>query len=326
MGGISVILCCYNSSKRLPKTLKYLANQKVSKNLNWELVLVNNNSSDNTSIVAQKLWENYDTDVPLNIVDESKAGLSFARDKGIKTAKFDILLFCDDDNWLDSNYIDNVFDKFKKHPNLGAVGGWCDAVFEGEKPEWFDLFSGNFAVGRPMEKSGFLEKPNSYLYGAGMALSRQAYKHLVKKGFKNILTDRKGKQLSSGGDVELIYALRLIGYDVYFDDELHFYHYMPDQRMSWEYLNRLRESMYWSNFVLGIYIDVQMHNSLTTKRLSKKIKNDTLFIVRKTNDLKKLDKFKVLFLKNQIEVRKLFLKNILFYLRSRKKIKLLRKE
>ena len=166
--------------------------------------------------------------------------------------------------------MENVLLNFINTPELGAVGGWCEPVFEEQKPEWFDMFAGNFAVGKPVQQAGFLTEPGQYIYGAGLALSKKAILELDNRGFKNILSDRKVKELSSGGDIELIYAIKLIGKQVAFDDKLFFYHFMPTSRMTYEYLIKLRSSMYWSNFVLSIYVDALKSISLNFKSLVKR--------------------------------------------------------
>jgi glycosyltransferase involved in cell wall biosynthesis len=324
INGVSVILCCYNSGKRLTETLKHLAAQKVDEAVPWEIILVNNYSSDNTVEEATSLWETLGEPVTMLVVDEVNPGLSFAREKGMSVAAYTVFLFCDDDNWLQEDYVETVFTTFSKNPELGALGGWSEAVFEADKPEWFDTFSGNFAVGKPVPETGLLDKANQFIYGAGLALRKDTIKKLKQKGFKNILTDRKGKQLSSGGDVELIYAIKLMGLPVMFNDNLFFYHYMPKSRMTWEYLVRLRSSMHWSNFVLGIYIDCIQEKPFTVISLMKKILQSIKYIYTQNKRLKIVNSYKAMFLKNQIEVRKLFLKNISFYCYTRvalKKIK-----
>lgn len=318
--GVSVILCCYNSANRIKKTLEYLARQEVSISLKWEIILVNNNSTDSTVLISKNTWNNLGAPSPMLVVDETQPGLSFAREKGMSAAQYDIFLFCDDDNWLHKNYIQRVHDIFNKHPEFGALGGWCEAVFEKEEPDWFTDFAGNFAVGRPKENSGILDTANSFLYGAGLAMSRKAKLSLNENGFANILSDRKGKQLSSGGDVEIIYALKLMGFSVYFDEQLYFNHFMPSQRLTWEYLIKLRKSMYWSNFVLGIYVDAQKNVPYDIKAIFRKIVNNIKYILKHKRRLQKLNESDALFLKNQINTRKLFLKNINFYIKTRKRL------
>ena len=105
---ISVIICCYNSSSRIVPTLEHLLLQKRSYVIKWELIIVDNNSTDNLESIVNKVWEQ--SNIPLSIVKESQPGLSFARMKGIETATSDLLIFCDDDNWLASNFIQKSFE------------------------------------------------------------------------------------------------------------------------------------------------------------------------------------------------------------------------
>src|SRR4051794_7116729 len=98
---ISIIICCYNSSKRLPATLKHIAQQKMRSNILWEVIVVDNNSADDTKEVAVREWRKYNLSVPFKVVTEQKQGLIHAREKGYAEAAYQLLLFCDDDNWLD---------------------------------------------------------------------------------------------------------------------------------------------------------------------------------------------------------------------------------
>jgi glycosyltransferase involved in cell wall biosynthesis len=301
----------------LPKTLEYLAAQKSLHSIQWEVILVNNNSTDSTKELAVNIWKSFREPAHLLIVDEIRPGLSFAREKGISVARYDIILFCDDDNWLKEDYIATVWHNFQKHQYLGALGGWSSAVFEGKQPDWFDRFKGNFAVGEPLPRSGYLKNVNDYIYGAGMALSKQAINDLKLKGFRQILSDRKGSALSSGGDVELIYALKLIGYNVMYDESLHFYHYMPIARMQWEYLKKLRQSMYWSNFVLGIYTDTLKQKPIDIVWMFKRLLKSVQYIYTHNKQLKHADKYKAEFLKNKLETKVLFIKYAWFYYKTR---------
>lgn len=73
--GISVAVCCYNSSGRVPGTLEYLAQQQVSKKIPWEIIVVDNASTDRTSKAARDSWPE-NAPCQLRIVKEPKRGLS----------------------------------------------------------------------------------------------------------------------------------------------------------------------------------------------------------------------------------------------------------
>lgn len=256
MKGISVIVCCYNSAPRLPQTLSHLAKQQLPDNFQWEIIVVNNNSTDDTEIVAKSLWKSFGVSTPLIVVKEPEPGLSHAREKGMQMAKYDLFLWCDDDNWLCDTYVQTAFDIMETHPDIGALGGWCEAAFETEKPKWFDAQAKYFAVSKQGKRSGDITSKKGCLYGAGMVIRKSHWLELKKLGFKHLLSDRVGKKLSSGGDTEYCYALRLLGYKMWFDERLYFKHFMSQGRLSLRYLSRLRKARTHSNFILWPYLDL----------------------------------------------------------------------
>ncbi|WP_452231448.1 glycosyltransferase [Lacinutrix sp. MEBiC02595] len=270
MKGISVIVCCYNSVKLLPETLAYLAKQQVDNALAWEVILVNNNSTDATKKVADALWQSYGVSTVFRIIDEPQPGLSHAREAGMRAATYDTFLWCDDDNWLCETYVQTAYTIMEAHPNIGALGGWCEAAFESEKPIWFDQQARYFAVSRQGKKSGDITTKKGCVYGAGMVLRKVHWLQLQELGFTHLLSDRVGNTLSSGGDTEYCYALRLLGYKMWFDERLYFKHYMTDGRMDLGYVKRIRKAMAHSNFVLWPYLDVLQDQQQTAKTFRKK--------------------------------------------------------
>jgi glycosyltransferase involved in cell wall biosynthesis len=233
--GVSVILCCYNSSHRLPQTLKYLARQEVPENIQWELLIVNNNSTDGTSDIAMVEWKKYGVNIPFRIVDEPLQGLSYARAKGGAEAVFDYILFCDDDNWLDKDYVRIAFDTMESHLDAGIAGGQSIAYFESDAPLWFPLFSQSYAVEQPFPSSRYLPPERIYLAGAGMIISRKILVMLLKVQFNPLLRGRSGSDLMSGEDVELCLLSRFLGFNIYYNEDLLFIHFIPAKRLTWDY-------------------------------------------------------------------------------------------
>ena len=127
--GVSIIICCYNSALRLPETLKHLALQQTT--ASWEVIVVNNNSTDATSQVANEEWDKSGVPAIFRIVEEPTPGLAAARNKGIVEAKYDYLIYCDDDNWLSPNYVADVYELFEKDSTIGIIGGNGTPVTEG---------------------------------------------------------------------------------------------------------------------------------------------------------------------------------------------------
>jgi glycosyltransferase involved in cell wall biosynthesis len=136
--GISVIVCCYNSAARIAPTLQHLAAQQQFPFTQWEVIVVDNASTDNTATKAVQVWNGIDGDKPpFKVIFEKTPGLSAARKKGIEESQFDFVLFCDDDNWLHENYLSIALNILKENPLIGALGGTGFRVFEGGEPPYF---------------------------------------------------------------------------------------------------------------------------------------------------------------------------------------------
>lgn len=234
MHGVSVIICCYNSAVRLRETLKHLSLQNVPPGVPWEIIVVDNHSTDDTKEAALQIWSDFEKDIPFKIIEEPRQGLSFARETGAKNACYEFLLYCDDDNWLDDKYVHYAYCIMKENNKIGVLGGGVDGVFETEKPVWFERFQAAYAIGKPLAKSG-IANARTYLAGAGMVIRKSALELLQIFHFEQLLSDRKGNELSSGGDVELCIILRFLDYDLYYDERLKLKHFMPSKRLTWKY-------------------------------------------------------------------------------------------
>ncbi len=237
--GVSIIICCYNSSKLLPQTLKHICNQKISENIKWEVLIIDNNSIDNTSIIAEKLLNEYKCPTFYKIFSQPVQGLSSARKMGLDNSQYEYILFCDDDNWLDESYIETGFRVLEGDKDIGALGGQSVAVIKGDCPEWFLNNKQNYSIGKQAVESGDITWSTGVLWGAGMFVRTSALRDLYSDGFKSLLTDRKGDELSSGGDSELCYALRLAGWKIWYDENLILKHFLTNERLDWSYLRRL---------------------------------------------------------------------------------------
>lgn len=245
--GVSVIICCYNSAARLPETLKYISLQQS--NIPWELIVVNNNSTDATSQIAINEWERIGVTIPFKVVDELTPGLAAARNKGITTSQYEYLIYCDDDNWLSPNYVKDVYELFEKDSSIGIVGGNGSPIIDVEPPFWFEKFIHGYAAYPQSDKSQFV----SGVYGAGMAIRKQCFNAIRERKSESLLIGRKGNKLSAGEDSELCYQVGIVGYKIWYDQRLTFKHFIPKGRLEWEYLKKLHVGFSKSSIVLDLY-------------------------------------------------------------------------
>ena len=233
MIGISIIICTYNGGVRLEKTIAQIALQK-GVSFPFEVILVDNNSTDNTSKIAKELFLRYNI-ANYQIVFESKPGVLFARIKGAIIAKYDTLVYCDDDNWLEENYLYNVKAGFDKYPEAGILGAWSTPVFNENQiiPEWFDHVKECFAI---IDKPSF-DRERYFVVTAGMAIRKKIAEAIFNEKFQFI--GRKGNLLLSGEDNEVCEKTIKLGYKVYQLRNLKFTHYLPPNRLTWDYVIRL---------------------------------------------------------------------------------------
>jgi glycosyltransferase involved in cell wall biosynthesis len=237
MNGISIIICTYNGSKRIKDTLTSILNLKINDNLHVELLVIINNSNDDTVSICYDILVN--SCIPFKILDEIQPGLNNARIKGLSNAIFEWVLFCDDDNILDENYLNVLFEIIESNSKLGAIGGYGIPLFLGQPPEWFSQFSRSYAVG-PQSHSNGIMKIGTSLYGACLAIRKKPILNLIEKKFSTTMTDRVGKKFTSGGDLEFCYLIQLSGLSLYYDNRLIFQHKLDASRLTWDYYKNLK--------------------------------------------------------------------------------------
>lgn len=252
MLSISIIICCYNSTSRLPETLAHLLRQQATDGIDWEVLVIDNASTDNTAKIAIACWPD-DAPAPLRVIPEPKSGLSNDRKRGIYEAKYDIVSFVDDDNWVCEDWVRLVSETMTANPEVGACGGPSEAVCEIEPPEWFEEFKGCYAVVKQADAEGDVTKSRGWLWGAGLNFRKDALFNLYNNGFYSILIDRKGTSLTSGGDNELCYAIIMTGWRLWYEPRLKIKHFIPKERLTKDYIMRWFEGAGKSKNKIEIY-------------------------------------------------------------------------
>ena len=237
--GVSVIICCYNSAERLMETIKHIAFQKIPDSILWEVIIVDNASTDNTVRLAAAEWKKYNLlHINFRVITEPKQGLTNARNRGVEESKYEYILFCDDDNWLHCDYVSKAFSIINGNNSIGVLGGRSEAVSDHAFPFWFSTFQASYAVGVQAINSGDVSS-RRYVWGAGMVLRKSVYQKLAASGFKHYLSDRSGKQLMSGGDSEICAWYLLVGLKLWYSEDLMLKHFMPPERLAKDYFEKM---------------------------------------------------------------------------------------
>lgn len=249
--GLSIIICCYNSANRLPATLAHLAAQQGA-DFAWEVIVVDNNSSDGTAVVAEREWQRYETPTLLRVVPEPRPGQLYARERGLASIAHELILFCDDDNWLAPNYLREAH-ALMQDETVGIVGGRNVAVADSPLPAWFASFEQAYACGPQADQDGDVRPERLYITGAGMVTRHAVYRTLAELGFRSHLTGRTGANLSSGDDAEFSIVTVLLGYRLVYSSRLVLEHYMEPTRLHWAYFLKLNYGHAQSYYKLALY-------------------------------------------------------------------------
>ncbi len=260
--GFSIIVCCYNSEMLLPHTLKHIAQLKVVSGFPWELIIVNNNSTDATVAVAKAEWKKYPgTAAGFQIVNEPAPGLTNARKAGVAAAVYDYIVFCDDDNWLSEDYLEVAYAVMGAEDAIGALGGRVEAVTDTPLPGWWQAFQHDYAVGPQGPFSGDATA-RKYLWGAGMVTRKRLMQEVFHTRHPFILDDRMGTGLGSGGDSEICARLMLMQYKLWYEEKLSLQHYLPAARLGLSYRTELRKGHVMAQTKLDAYYNIIYYSLL----------------------------------------------------------------
>ena len=268
----SVIICAHNPRLHfLQRVLQALREQVVPKE-DWELLLVDNGSAEPLSERVDLSWHPHGRHIR-----EMALGLTQARVRGILEAKGELLVFVDDDNVLQSDYLAHARGIAAEHPELGVWSGNVRLEFEEPPPEWTRAYWPWLTareVSQDLRSNPDLHA-SSTPHGAGMCVRRDVglmYHDQLQKFPIRKLLDRKGQALISGGDTDIALTAGDMGMKVGLFARLELKHLIPPERLTEEYLLRLRRGVMTSFWLLQFLRGKGLH------RLPKGVKWWTKFI------------------------------------------------
>uniref|UniRef100_B8HLJ7 Glycosyl transferase family 2 n=1 Tax=Cyanothece sp. (strain PCC 7425 / ATCC 29141) TaxID=395961 RepID=B8HLJ7_CYAP4 len=247
---ISVIICTHNPRPQyLSRVFAALRGQTLNAE-QWELLVIDNLCDRPLSAELDLSWH-----PQAFCLRENRLGLTPARVRGIREAGGDLLIFVDDDNVLDPDYLEVALSIGQEWPKLGAWGGQIRPEFEQPPPDWTKPYWGMLCI-RELQQdrwSNFFHQYESTPVGAGLCIRRwiaQKYTQRVQEQSQHELLDRKGQQLSSAGDTDLTYTVYDLGLGTGAFASLKMTHLIPSQRLEESYLLKLREGLAYSVILL----------------------------------------------------------------------------
>ena len=230
----SVIVCTYNRARSLARTLGCLARQDIPSATLWEVIVVDNNSRDETRAVVEEAQRSSPN---LRYEFEARQGLSHARNHGIDAARGEILLFTDDDVCPERDWVQRILEGMAQH-GCDACGGYIAPDWEVPPPSWLtERFHGFLAVRTSSTETFRITSLSDTPFGANMAFRRSAFQEF---GVFDVTRGRRGTVLSSGEDGELFERLLAGGAKVMFFGDARVHHRVEAFRLTKRYFRRWR--------------------------------------------------------------------------------------
>lgn len=230
----TIIVCTYNRATSLPRTLRALAAQDVRKGIDWEVLVVDNNSSDGTRQVVERFAADF---ARLRYGFEQRQGLSYARNRGLDLARGKRILFTDDDVAPEADWVQRILDGMDATGCI-ACGGFIAPAWESPPPHWLtSRFHGFLAIRAERNDTYEVTRDVPPPYGANMAFRREVFERF---GRFDVTRGRTGAVLASGEDGELFDRIISAGEKVMFFGDARVHHAVESFRLTRRYFRRWR--------------------------------------------------------------------------------------
>lgn len=231
---VSVIVCTFNRCESLTDTLASLAALEVPDSVEWELLVVDNNSKDATREVVERFSRNVAFKV--RYLFEPQQGLSHARNRGVTASGADYVLFTDDDVLVDPDWLRSMLAALIDR-GADCAGGKVLPLWRDNRPKWLgDTMLNVLAMldygDQVLELDGATN--DRTLYGASMGFRREK---LLAVGVFNPELGRKGS-VGAGEDLEIQERLRQHAGRVIYEPQSVVYHKIDPERLHKRYFRR----------------------------------------------------------------------------------------
>ncbi len=242
---ISVILCTHNPREDYLNRVLEALSQQTLPYADWELLII-----DNASQVCLEEQLDLSWHPQGRVIREETLGLTAARLTGFRESQGQLLVFVDDDNVLERDYLDQIKTIAQQYPQVGALSGKSIPEYEVTPEPWIKSFHQILAL-RDLGNSVLVEAhdseernyPHCAPVGAGMVIRRLAFMAYHSATNDNSLSlGRKGKQLTSGEDNDIILTILSSGWSVGYFPQLKLTHLISANRLNKDYMARLNRA------------------------------------------------------------------------------------
>jgi len=233
----TILICTYNRADLLGEMLDSLAGMQVSPELRWDVLIVDNNSNDDTARVVQSRVAGYP--VPLRYMFEPRQGKSNALNTGLAATDAEVVVFTDDDVRVAPGWLDAACRPLLGATDVGYSGGPVRPIWEAPRPKWLDPARGDLwgtiAILDHGDAPFVFEERRKIPLGANMAVRRDM---LERVGGFDPKLGRTGTSLLGQEQAEFFCRSRACGLRGLYVPEMEVWHHVPARRLTREYFRR----------------------------------------------------------------------------------------
>lgn len=231
----SIIICTYNRSNDLKNVLGGFLKQNIDKNINYEIIVSDNNSSDDTRSLVLSAYADLFAG-RLKYVFEAQQGKSYALNSAIQASQGGIICFTDDDVIPDEYWLSKIIECFQQY-GCDGVGGRVLPVFPSGTDQWIkenaSKLSGSVVIYDYGDKTFLLTGSTFPFIGANFSFKREVFEQL---GF--FRTDLAGCAGAVGEDTEFVNRLLIQGKSLYYCGAALIWHPFDRERLSFKHIAR----------------------------------------------------------------------------------------
>ena len=228
---ISIAICTWNRSRLLRQTLDSLLAMEIPTDVDWEIVLVDNRSTDDTVDVIEAFQDK----LPIQYVFEEKQGHSVSRNTAIHKATGDYILWTDNDVKVSENWLLAYVKGFRKYPGTAFFGSKIIPLFEQPKPSWIEA---TWTKCKPVFAARDLgEEPlalgnGTYPYGANFAVRAEIQKEFCF----NTNLGRSAKGMLGDDEIDVLKKIDRAGHSGMWIPDAPVWHIIPSDRATTQYI------------------------------------------------------------------------------------------
>lgn len=232
---LSIIICSYNRASFIGDALSGLYHQ-TSELENFEVLVVDNNSTDNTAEVFRQ-WRILHSLGNFNYLTEEKQGASFARNSGAKHSNSNWLCFVDDDAIASTTYVENILKHIQQHPNIVGFGGRIIPRYIPAKPEWMSYHVSSLVGNFDYAPIAGPFKNGKYPLESNMIVSKSIFEKIG--GFNIALPGVMGTVRIGGEGKDLFLKIMALGHLIYYDPNIIVEHVVEVAKLTPAYMYRV---------------------------------------------------------------------------------------